>query len=161
MSIYQFLSSDTPLKAVKNKQIELMSIQEAEHRGLTLPNWYHKDINIDRTDKIVLYAPDEECLNEIEISEDNNSAYAKQYSNKHYHSILQWRYTEKRSQQLKEYITEHLATGNEVELWNVWLDADGRPTVKRRHIDSLTISDIKETLEQDPYEAPLCLIVYK
>ncbi len=161
MSIYQFLSSDTPLKTVKNTQIELISIQEAEHRGIPLPNWYSKDMDINRTDKIVLHAPNEECLCEIEISGHNDSAYAKQYSNKRYHSVLEWEYSEKRAQFLKEYIMEHLMAGPEIELWNIWLDNDGESTVKRCHVDSLTISDIRETVEQDPYENPRCLIVYK
>ncbi len=131
MSIYQFLSSDKPLKTVSNHQIEYLSIEEAaEHRGISLPNWYSKNMNINRTDKIVLYAPDEECLREIEISDDNDSTYTKQYSNKRYHSALQWEYSEKRAQQLIEYITKHLMTGLEI-------------------------------VEQDPYGNPHCLVVYK
>jgi len=61
MSIYQFLASDNPLKTIKNQKIELLSIEEAEARGLSMPNWYSKDMNIDRNKKIVLFAPDEEC----------------------------------------------------------------------------------------------------
>lgn len=44
-----------------------------------MPNWYSKDMDIDRNKKIVLFTPDEECLREIEIAEDNDSFYAKQY----------------------------------------------------------------------------------
>jgi len=162
MSIYQFLASDDPMKTIKNHKIELLSIEEAEARGLSMPNWYSsKDMDIDRNKKIVLFASDEECLREIEIAEDNDSFYAKQYSNKHYHSVLQWHYSEKRAKQLKEYILEHLMTGSEIELWNIWLDRNLKPTIKRCHTDSLTVSIIKETVEQDPYEKPCCLIVYK
>ncbi|SHK14681.1 hypothetical protein [Desulforamulus aeronauticus] len=159
MSIYQFLSSDKPLETVSNHQIEYLSIEEAEQRGISLPNWYSKNMNINRTDKIVLYAPDEECLREIEISDDNDSIYAKQYSNKRYHSALQWEYSEKRAQQLIKYMTKHLMTSLEIELWNVWLDSNGKPTIKKCHIDSLTISEIKEIVEQDPYGNPHCLVV--
>jgi len=161
MSICYFLSSDMELRAVNNTQIEFLSIEEAEYRGLVLPNWYSKDMNINRTEKNVLFAPNEESMHEIQISDDNDSTYAKQYSNKRYHSALQWHYSEKRAQQLKEYIMEHLMTGSEIELWNIWLDGYGKPTIKRCPIDSLTISDIKETVEQNPYENPCCLIVYK
>lgn len=159
MSIYQFLASDDPMKTIKNQMIELLSIEEAEARGLSMPNWYSKDMDIDRNKKIVLFVPDEECLCEIEIADDNDSFYAKQYSNKHYHSALQWQYSEKRAEQLKEYILEHLMTGSEIELWNIWLDRNLKPTIKRCQIDSLTVSIIKETVEQDPYEKPCCLIV--
>lgn len=161
MSIYQFLASNEPVKTIKNHKIELLSIEEVEARGLSMPNWYSKDMDIDRNKKIVLFAPDEECLREIEIAEDNDSFCAKQYSNKHYYSALQWQYSEKRTEQLKEYILEHLMTGSEIELWNIWLDRNLKPIIKRCQIDSLTVSIIKETVEQDPYEKPCCLIVGK
>ena len=161
MSIYQFLASDDPLKTIKNQKIELLSIEEAEARGLSMPNWYSKDMNIDRNKKIVLFAPDEECLHELVISEDNGSLYAKQYSNKLYHSTLQWRYSEKRAEQLKEYILEHLMTGSEIELWNIWLDQNLEPTIRRCQINSLTAAIIKETVQQDPYQKPCCLIICK
>jgi len=67
------------MKTIKNQKIELLSIEEAEARGLSMPNWYSKDMDIDRNKKIVLFTPDEECLREIEIAEDNDSFYAKQY----------------------------------------------------------------------------------
>jgi regulatory protein YycI of two-component signal transduction system YycFG len=159
MSVYQFLSSDTPLRIVKNTKLEWLSVEEAEAREIFPPNWHSEDETVSRTDKVILYVPDRECLNEIEILDDSDSFYAAQYSGKRCHFSLQWLYSEERGQQLKDYIEEHVRTGSEIELWNIWLDGEGRPSFKRIHVDELTVSDIERTVEQDPYEAPRCLII--
>lgn len=161
MSLYQFLSSDAELKSTDNSQTEIISIDEVEVRGALMPNWYSKDMNISRTDKIVLFAPNEECFGEIEIVDDSDSEYAKYYSDKLYHSALRWTYSEKRARQLIEYITEHLKTTSEIELWHIWMDVDVKPTLKRCHIDSLSNSKLKQFNEYDPYENPQCLIIHR
>lgn len=161
MSIYQFLASDSPLQAMDNSQIELLSIEEAEIRGLSLPNWYSVDMNINRKEKIVLFAPNEECLHDIRISNDNDSIYAKQYSNKCYYSSMQWVFSDKRAEQLLDYIKAHLITASDIELWNIWLDEYDTPTIKRCPVDDLTVSVVRVFWGQNPYEKPNCLIIHR
>lgn len=161
MSVYQFLSSDMPFQNLDNSSIEILSIEEAENRNIPMPNWYSKDMDISCTKKILLYAPNEESLNELQITDDGNSHYAKRYSNKSHHVALQWRYSNERAQQIIEYIREHLISCSEIELWSVWLDREAESVIKRRIIDSLTISDINEITNYDPFEKPYCLVIYK
>ncbi|MEG6513454.1 hypothetical protein [Desulforamulus ruminis] len=112
---------------------------------------------IDRKEKIVLYAPDEDCLGDIEITGDSTNV--GQYSDKRFHSSLQWNFTEKRAEQLLEYIAEHLKTAAEIELWNIWLDEYDAPTIVQRSLKELTVADIKAVLGQKIYKKPACLVV--
>lgn len=159
MSLYQFLASNRPLKDRLNPNIEFLSIEEAENRGVQLPNWYQKDMRIDRQGKIVLFCSSEECLHELEIREDNDSIQAKNYSNKKCFSSISWRFTESRGQELIDYIAEHLESASEIELWNTWLDEQEVPIMKKCHIATLKVSDLEEVFGQCSYEKPHCLIV--
>lgn len=155
-----FFASDSPLKTVKNPLIEVLSVEESEKRGLSFPSWFNKDKNKDRNEKILLYAPNQECLKEIEITEVKNFYYPKQYSKKQYYSCLSWRFSEERANQLKDYISEHLKTANELELWNIWLDDyENTPTINGCHIDDLTLWDIEEAVGEG--RNPNCLIIYR
>ena len=147
MSVYLFLSSDIPLENVDYTGSELLSIEEAEQRSIPMPDWYSEDmLLINRTDKILIYAPDDSCFDEIQIWGKDDSAFVKKYSDKNYHAGLQWVYSDERAGQLIEYIKEHLNNASEIELWKVWLDPDceAGPVKKKCSLDSLAVSDIKE-----------------
>ena len=149
MSEYLFLSSDMPLESIDYTKSELLSIEEAEARKIPMPDWYYKEMLISRTDKILIYAPDDSYFDEIQIWDKGDSAFAKKYSSKKYHAGLQWHYSDLRAAQLIAYMAEHLKNGREIELWKVWLDSkfEARPTKKMCSIESLSISDILEFCE--------------
>lgn len=169
MSIYQFLSSDSPLREVKGPPQRLLSIEELESMGGAMPKWYHKDMKIDRTKKIVLWVEKEEELDEIDIHDywEARGYYAEDhYSDKDYNAALAWHYTDKRAEKLIEYIKEHLSAAHEIELWTIWLDEwleddPPKPVIKECPVDELTIADINEVLGQRPYDRPRCLVVYR
>lgn len=162
MSEFQFITSDRPLKEVENPYIEFLSINEAITKGIILPEMLADDEDLDRDEKILMNVESEEHLDEIEIkrelyyAEENVEVYSKKL-----HVVeLRWRYSEKRAQQLLEYITDHLKTAEEVEIWKVWVDEQTEPNVQSIKFDELTI-DALRFLGADGFELPECLRVIK
>ena len=159
MSIFQFFSSDKPLDDLKNPYIKLMSINDMiandmEVSDLLLRTTKNKD------EKIVFHCESEEHLYEIEIKKENNisMSYISKFTGKQYISSLQWRYTDKRAEELVQYIKGQLRHLDEIELWSIWMD---------EKIDEITYLDlnlkelnpliIKEAIGTGFHEKPLCL----
>ncbi|WP_070328606.1 hypothetical protein [Exiguobacterium aurantiacum] len=162
MSEFQFMTSDRPLKEVENPFIEYLSINEAIKKGVVLPEMLTEDEELDRDEKILMHVESEEQLDEIEVkrelyyAEENVEAYSK----KPHVAELRWRYTETRAQQLIDYITDHLKTTDEVEIWKVWVDEQTEPSVKTITLDELTIDELR-FLGDVGFERPECLLVVK
>ena len=111
---------------------------------------------------MILYAPSEDCLDDIEIRGDIDSDQAKRYSNKKYFSSLRWKFSETRAHELITYMVDHLKTASEIEIWTTWLeelDVEITPIIKTAHINELSVSILNEELGQGYTERPLCLIV--
>lgn len=162
LSLCQFLASDHPVKDRTNPNIELLSVEEAENIGLAIPGWLASNGKINRQEKMVLYAPSEDCLDEIEIREDIDPGQVKRYSPKKYFSSLRWRFSETRALELITYIADHLQTAPDIEIWSLWLgemDDDKAPIIKTIDITELTVSALKEGLDQGYLEKALCLII--
>ena len=102
----------------------------------------------------------EEQLDEIEIKRDlyYDVANVEAYSSKPHVVELRWRYSDARAEQLVEYITDHLKTADEVEVWKVWVDEQTEPSVQSIKLDALTI-DALRFLGADGFERPQCLRV--
>ncbi|TCI39227.1 MULTISPECIES: hypothetical protein [unclassified Exiguobacterium] len=162
MSEFQFMTSDRPLKEVENPYIEFLSINEAIKKGVVLPEMLTDDEDLDRDEKILMHVEAEEQLDEIEVkrelyyAEENVEAYSK----KPHVAELRWRYTETRAQQLVDYITDHLKTADEVEIWKVWVDEQTEPSVRSITLDELTIDELR-FLGDVGFERPECLHVVK
>lgn len=160
MSEFQFITSTQPLQEVENPYVEFLSINEAIIKGIILPEMLAEDEDLDRDEKILMNVESEEHLDEIEIkrdlyyAEENVAAYSK---NPHIVE-LRWRYSETRAKQLVEYITEHLKTADELEIWKVWVDEQTEPNVQSITLDELTI-DALRFLGADGFERPECLRV--
>lgn len=158
MSSYQFFASNKPLKEVTNPFIKLLSINDMIANNMEIPALL-KDSK-DRDEKIVLQCDSEEHLNEIEIINENNMpvGYLKKYTNKKYISSLTWRYTDKRSEVLLQYIKEQLKDVDEIELWNTWMDEKIEELIIREiNIRDLTVQLIKEAVGNRYYKKPSCL----
>ncbi|WP_214889514.1 hypothetical protein [Exiguobacterium sp. s142] len=162
MSEFQFIASNQPLQEVENPYIEYLSINEAIKKGVVLPEMLTDDEELDRDEKILMHVESEEQLDEIEVkrelyyAEENVEAYSK----KPHVAELRWRYTETRAQQLVDYITDHLKTADEVEIWKVWVDEQTEPSVKTITRDELTIDTLR-FLGDIGFERPECLRVTK
>lgn len=162
MSEFQFITSTQPLQEVENPYVEFLSINEAIKKGVILPEMIAEDEELDRDAKILMNVESEEQLDEIEIkrdlyyAEENVAAYSK---NPHV-AELRWRYSEKRAQQLVEYITDHLKTADEVEIWKVWVDEQTEPNVQSINLDELTIDTLR-FLGDGGFDRPECLRIMK
>ncbi|MBG0917750.1 hypothetical protein F3H97_08375 [Exiguobacterium sp. SRB7LM] len=71
---------------------------------------------------------------------------------------MRWRYSDARAEQLVEYITDHLKTAEEVEIWKVWVDEQTEPKVQSIKLDELTI-DALRFLGEVGFVRPECLRV--
>lgn len=162
MSEFQFITSDHPLKEVENPYVEFLSINEAIKRGVVLPDMLTDDEDLDRDEKILMNVEAEEHLDEIEIKRDlyYDVANVEAYSSKPHVVELRWRYSDTRAEQLVAYITDHLKTAEEVEIWKVWGDELTEPSVKSITRDELTI-DALRFLGDVGFEQPECLRVTK
>ncbi|MGE9213711.1 hypothetical protein [Exiguobacterium aurantiacum] len=160
MSEFQFITSDYPLKEVENPYIEFLSINEAIKRGVVLPDMLTDDEDLDRDEKILMNVEAEEHLDEIEIKRDlyYEVANVEAYSSKAHVVELRWRYSDTRAEQLIAYITDHLKTAEEVEIWKVWVDEQTEPSVQSIKLDALTI-DALRFLGEVGFERPQCLRV--
>lgn len=162
MSEFQFITSDRPLKEVENPYIEFLSINEAIKKGVVLPDMLTDDEDLDRDEKILMNVESEEQLDEIEIKRDlyYDVENVEAYSIKPHVVELRWRYSDVRAEQLIEYITDHLKTAEEVEIWKVWVDEQTAPNVQSITLDALT-SDALSFLGTDGFNRPECLRVTK
>lgn len=162
MSEFQFIASNHPLKEVENPYIEFLSINEAIKKGVILPEMLTDDEDLDRDEKILMNVESEEHLDEIEIKRDlyYDVENVKAYSSKLHVVELRWRYTDARAEQLVEYITDHLKTADEVEIWKVWVDEQTEPNVQAITLNALTI-DALRFLGAVGFDRPECLRVTK
>ena len=162
MSEFQFITSDHPLKEVENPYIQLLSINEAIKKGVVLPDMLTDDEDLDRDEKILMNVESEEQLDEIEIKRHlyYDVENVEAYSSKSHVVELRWRYSDTRAEQLITYITDHLKTAEEVEIWKVWVDEQTEPSVKSITRDELAI-DALRFLGDVGFERPECLRVTK
>jgi hypothetical protein len=160
MSEFQFIVSDHPLKEVENPYVEFLSINEAIQKGIVLPDILTDVEDLDRDEKILMNVESEEQLDEIEIK--HSLYYAMEnveaYSSKPHVVELRWRYSDARAEQLVEYITDHLKTAEEIEIWKVWVDEQTEPKVQSIKLDELTI-DALRFLGEVGFVRPECLRV--
>ncbi|MFY9946894.1 MAG: hypothetical protein WAL07_12620 [Exiguobacterium chiriqhucha] len=162
MSEFQFITSDRLLKEVENPYIKFLSINEAIKKGVILPDMLTDDEDLDRDEKILMNVESEEQLDEIEIKRDlyYDVENVEAYSEKPHVVELRWRYSDARAEQLVEYITDHLKTAGEVEIWKVWIDEQTAPNVQSITLDELT-TDALRFLGAVGFDRPECLRVTK
>jgi hypothetical protein len=160
MSLYLFLASDKPLKNVKNKKIREMSVNEALKRGLIIDTAALDKMDRDE-ESAILFSETEKDFSEIEITEDDSSIYAVPFTHKKHVSEIRWDYSNKRAEQLMEYIREHLTEAEEIELWKTWMDDVRKPEVTIVSVGDLTHGHIREIFGTGYYGQPACLIITK
>lgn len=78
-------------------------------------------------------------------------------SEKKYFAVLEWQYTPRRAKKVIEYLKEHLAAADELELWHIWQDMDFDHRVRRVAIpiSELSANDIKELNQLEVWKKPV------
>ena len=166
MSRYTFFASDSPLEYVKNPKIKSYSIEEAVKLGLLKkepdgsPGWWENKSKAEQQKEKVIWVEKEEDFDELEISPPgyySTGSYTKKQNIAH----ISIRYHRReQAQQLIQYITNHLKTAKEVELWDIWVDEEEQAVIKRCKLASLTEEHI-ETILSWPFSGPTCLVIEK
>ncbi len=157
MSVYNFFASNAVLESVINEKVFFFSFNEALERGIKIP-WNIADKDKKNT---ILYVKNREDLDEIEISPGHMIDDENNYTKMKYRASLHWVYTEKRAEQLLDYIKQHLQKTNEIELWKIWLGEKEKPDIICCKLCDLDNKKIKSIFGKNGFKKPLCLKVIK
>lgn len=166
MSLYQFFASHKPLKEMANPYIECLSVNDLITKGMKVP-FHLLDKSIDRNKKVVFQCDSEEHMDDINIFNAPGSSFPnyKEVSDKSQIATLEWRYTDKRAEDLIRYISEVLNDANyddEIEFWHVWMDDSlDELDLREYEVDQLTVPILRELLGKECYEKPVCLRIRK
>lgn len=165
MSVYEFLASDSELESVKNDKVHFFSVKEARKKGISFPFDEKIIAGMDENKEgTVLYFEKKEDLGEINIyleEIEDLTIYSTDYTKKKYRYTLSWTYTEKRAEQLIDYIKRNLQKTYEIELWTIWLGEKEKPDIKYCKLCDLDNKKIKEIFVNHGFKKPLCLKVIK
>ena len=160
MSHYTFIASDYELPEVSNPNVETITVREAINRGIEpheLIPW--EEMNPD--DQVLVFE-NEEDLYELEIrKEDELYDDVGWYTEKPYIYAVEFNYTEKRANELLEYLKTNIKKGYTLELWTILLDynKDIQPTI--RNHSTISLHDIVEIFNSDNenWEPNNCIVI--
>lgn len=164
MSVYTFLASDFPLKNVENTKIKKYSIDNFKNMPA------------------LIYVENENDFGELEIFSSEKMGTAsgahgylsvENYTKKPYIATFTLAPTDERIEKFISYISNHLDSAEEVELWQIWADdEDDIPaeTTKCKlvefskiHFEKFFNSGFRKSREHSHHfiYVPHCLIIEK
>ena len=176
MSAFFYFASDKPFKELLNPHEKIISINEAISLGAEIPD-YVLELDLDRDKTPMLYMDRKIRFNketkELEDGDFDDDFSIRPvpsedmiglYTDKPFFATVEiHRYTEGRGKSLLPYITEHMQTTDEMEIWYGWLDDVERPTIKIKEVPFSQLSEIllKEINETHPTIKPLVHYCWK
>ncbi|HAX74060.1 MAG TPA: hypothetical protein DCY20_11095 [Firmicutes bacterium] len=144
MSHLLFIAAPYPLPTLDLSHPVFMSALEAKIRGLIPP-----EFEIDPNDVIEIYEQEDD-LDELQIydslEEDNLTYYIQA---PHYYEI-NYRYTDRRAQQLIDYLNKHLKPNSVIYIGSIWLDEYKTPEHLCLTSTELNVSTLAYLNEQMP-----------
>ncbi|MDR1638208.1 MAG: hypothetical protein LBT59_00800 [Clostridiales bacterium] len=163
MSYHSYIASNFPLEDVDNPHLKRMSANEAEKKGIVIPDLFLDPEDRDSPDAI-LFINDQKCLGDLSIRKiDKDLSELDFHTALAYCSTMEWSFTENRAEKLIEYIRAHMDKASSVEIWNIWLSTKRDQRVRRtRHIntDDLGPSDFRDMfMDRDSDE--YCIAITK
>ncbi|MBU3190353.1 hypothetical protein K9O30_14270 [Clostridium bowmanii] len=173
MSLYMFIASDFSMPFVDNIKTKYFKFKEGvkidvDDEGIIY--YYTNDRDRNSPDLLIpchpeeadtIVADSEESLQEIQISKGLKCDYIEWYTNKSNIYTLDWRYTDKRANDLINYFKDNMKVGYEVELWSTWMDECKKPTIYYYDIDSLKVVDIEKVFNSLAFDEPRCMVISK
>ena len=160
MSLFQFITSESPIEEIQNPHIEHLSIRQARDLGMELPNFIDENPDIDVDQPIISICDSEEHLDDIEIKHDLGFGdEVAEYSRKEFSGRLFWRYSPKRVLELEKYLRKMLEQSKEVEVWSIWLDESAPVRIKSTTASKISAQDLKFLDISEGFTGPECLII--
>ena len=151
MSMMTCLASNTPLEALPNPHMKLLSINEALELGIKVPDsllysgvdydepesylWSDIEINIDmdpRTGEVTVTGDVDDNFDIWPVDVVDSLRTDRPFL-----AAVEWGSpTPGRAEILLDYIRRHLETAEDVELWQLWMggNEEEQPHVKRRSV---------------------------
>ena len=162
MSLFQFITSDSPIEEIHNPHIELLSIQQARNLGIELPIFIDENPDIDVDQPIISICDSEEHVDDIEIKRDLGfEEVALKYSRKKFSGRLFWRYSPNRVLELEKHLRKILGQSKEVEVWSTWLDESAPVRINSTTESKLSTQDLNFLDISEGFTGPECLIIKK
>lgn len=171
MSFLLALASDIPLETLPNPHMKMLSVNEALELGVEVPQSMLFDYEIDRDEPGMVLWSDIEPDIDIEKGifncpdpDDNFDIWPIEtgddlQSKKAFLAAVEWsRCTPGRAQMLLDYIRDHMAQTDELELWHIWMGGGGEeefpPLVKTtvKNLEDMTVADIEEICKTDVFK---------
>lgn len=173
MSLYMFIASDYPMPFLDNSKTKYFKFKKGVKIDVDVEGKiYHYTNDSDRNspDLLIPCLPEEadsividseESLHEIQISKGRKCDYIEWYTDKNNIYTLEWRYTDKRSNELINYFKDNMKVGYEVELWSTWMDECKKPTKYYHDIEDLKVVDIEKVFNCFGFDKPECMVISK
>lgn len=159
MSAFSFIAVNYEIPEVNNPKEKIISVKEAielDVKSHELFPW--ESMNLD--DKILIYE-DEDDLGELAIVKCNvHEKNVKCYTDKTFIYSVTLAYSEERLEHLVRYMRENLKSGNEMEIWSIWLDDKESSDVSKYTYDEITLENIKPifNFKCEKFTNDICII---
>jgi hypothetical protein len=173
MSLYMFIASNYPMPFVGYSKTKYFKFKDevkidVDDEGII----YHYTNDSDRNSPDLLIpccaeeadtivVDSEESLQEIRISKGHKCDHTEWYTDKNNIYTLDWRYTDKRANELINYFKDNMKIGYEVELWSTWIDECKNPTKYYHNIENLKVVDVEKIFNRFGFDKPECMIISK
>lgn len=168
MSHYMFMATDYTMPDVINQKIRRYRFKEGVKKDIDENGkWYFytNEENKNSTDLLIpcsiyekadiINVDSEEDFHELQIFESKNTGEAKNYTDRKYIYNINFSYSERRSQELVNYLRRNIRKDSEVEIWSIWLGDKKELEKYQTDIKYLSKEDIMEVY----YNRPRCLMV--
>ena len=170
MSMMTCLASHSPLEALPNPHMKLLSINEALEQGIHVSDsLLYSDVDYDEPETVLwsdieIKIDMDPLTGEVTVSgdvDDNFDIWPVESvdslrTQRPWLAAVEWgNPTPGRAEILLDYIRLHLETAEDVELWHLWMggNEEEEAHVKRRsiHLAELTAEMIYEHVQQDVF----------
>lgn len=160
MSAYSFIATDYEIPEINNSKEIIITVKEAIELGIKAHEFMPWE-KMNPSEKILIFE-EESHLGELVIKK--GTAYEENvrfYTDKPFIYSVDFGYSELRLRQLLEYLKENINTGQQLELWSIWLDdkQNVQPTIYK--YEEVSIQNIQQIYDwQDlKYANHSCTII--
>lgn len=165
ISVYNFLATDFKLPIFNN---DIQSVNDLVKLGYTKKDIHNifgnilNGLDINDDEKFFLF-DSKQKENELEIYEDNQSPFARYYSQKKYIYKIESLNSESLSTLLKDFLNTIKTGYKEIELWHTWLDKYEMDEVgyEKIYCSELPESKLDAFFETNTYLNPKLMSIYR
>ncbi|MTK12181.1 MAG: hypothetical protein F8N39_08850 [Clostridiaceae bacterium] len=157
MSKYNFIASDIQMPEVDLTNVKRITVKELKKLNPEV----RSPVPLDGLDENleVMYCESEDDMDGLTVSLCDNSPYNLEYHiKKKYVYWLPYRFTEKCSAQLLEYLKKNMLKDQKVEVWSIWI-GNKDEICRVKNIKEIKLSDLTEDDLMEISSEKMCICV--